>query len=80
MIAAAQVNDPRPYQQTGEQRVLPQRARGLDRAFAHGLDNPPDSVLSGLKLRRHGFDGCCDTEDAIHFWLQRMQQQRLLPS
>ena len=51
-----------------------------DRAFAHGLDTPPDSVLSGLKLRRHGFDGCCDTEDAIHFWLQRMQQQRLLPS
>ena len=50
-----------------------------DRAFAHGVDNPPDSVLSGLKLRRHGFADCYDTEDAIHHWLERMQQGRLLP-
>jgi len=50
-----------------------------DRAFAHGIDNCADSVLSGLKLRQHGFADCFDTEDAIHFWLERMQQQRLLP-
>lgn len=50
-----------------------------DRAFAHGLDNPADSVLSGLKLRQHGLADCFDTEDAIHDWLQRMQQQQLLP-
>jgi hypothetical protein len=50
-----------------------------DRAFACGLDNPPDSVLSGLKLRQHGFADCFDTEDAIGYWLQRMQQERLLP-
>jgi hypothetical protein len=36
-------------------------------------------VLSGLKLRQHGFADCFDTEDAIHHWLERMQQQRLLP-
>jgi len=50
-----------------------------DRAFAQGLENPPDSVLSGLKLRRHGFAECFDTEDSIHYWLERMQQEQLLP-
>jgi nucleoside-diphosphate-sugar epimerase len=50
-----------------------------DRAFAHGIDDPPDSVLSGLKLRQHGLADCFDTEDALHYWLERMQQQRLLP-
>jgi hypothetical protein len=50
-----------------------------DRAFAQGIDNPADSVLSGLKLRRHGFADCFDTEDAIHHWLERMQQEHLLP-
>jgi len=50
-----------------------------DRAFAHGIDNPPDSVLSGLKLRQHGLGDSFDTEDALHYWIERMQQQRLLP-
>lgn len=50
-----------------------------DRAFAHGLNAPADSVLSGIKLRQHGFAGCFDTEDSIHHWLERMQLQRLLP-
>ncbi len=50
-----------------------------DRAFAHGLDNPADSVLSGIKLRQHGFADCMDTEDALGHWLERLQQQRLLP-
>ena len=44
-----------------------------DRAFAHGIDNPPDSVLSGLKLRQHGLADCFDSEDALHYWLERMQ-------
>jgi nucleoside-diphosphate-sugar epimerase len=51
-----------------------------DRAFAHGVDNPPDSVLSGIKLRQHGFAGCYDTEDCLLYWLSKMQAQRLLPS
>jgi hypothetical protein len=37
------------------------------------------SFLSGIKLRQHGFAGCMDTEDALHEWLDRMQQKRLLP-
>ncbi len=50
-----------------------------DRAFAHGVENPPDSVLSGIKLRQHGFHGCIDTEDCVLYWLERMQRQKLLP-
>ncbi len=50
-----------------------------DRAVAYGLANPADSVLSGIKLRQHGFADCVDTEDSIHHWLARMQAERLLP-
>lgn len=50
-----------------------------DRALAHGLASPADSVLSGIKLRQHGFADCLDTEDSIHHWLARMQTERLLP-
>ena len=50
-----------------------------DRALAHGLARPADSVLSPIKLRQHGFAGCEDTEDSLHAWLDRMQTARLLP-
>ena len=50
-----------------------------DRTLAYGAANPADSVLSTIKLRKHGFDDCEDTEDSIHYWLERMQAQRLLP-
>lgn len=50
-----------------------------DRAFAHGLAQPAHSVLSPIKLRQHGFPGCEDTEDSLHFWLERMQANQLLP-
>ena len=50
-----------------------------DRAFAHGLADPPDSVLSGIKLRQHGFASCEDSEDSLHHWLERMQTRGLLP-
>jgi hypothetical protein len=50
-----------------------------DRVFAHGLENPADSVLSGLKLRQHGFADCFDTEDALIYWLDRMQTEGLIP-
>jgi nucleoside-diphosphate-sugar epimerase len=50
-----------------------------DRAFAYGIDDPPDSVLSGIKLREHGFAGCYDTESSLVYWLTQMQKARLLP-
>jgi nucleoside-diphosphate-sugar epimerase len=50
-----------------------------DRAFAYGQENPPDSVLSGIKLHQHGFHGCMDTEDCVLYWLERMQRQGVLP-
>ena len=50
-----------------------------DRAVAHGLAHPANSVLSPIKLHRHGFHGVEDTEDSMHHWLERMQIEKLLP-
>jgi nucleoside-diphosphate-sugar epimerase len=50
-----------------------------DRTLAFGSVNPADSVLSTIKLRKHGFGDCEDTEESIHYWLERMQMERLLP-
>jgi nucleoside-diphosphate-sugar epimerase len=50
-----------------------------DRAFAHGLAHPANSVLSPVKLHQHGFHGVQDTEDSLHYWLERMQNEKLLP-
>lgn len=50
-----------------------------DRALAHGIEHPANSVLSPIKLHQHGFHGCMDTEDSLHEWLERMQRDRLLP-
>ena len=50
-----------------------------DRAFAWGVADPADTVLSGIKLRRHGFHDCVDTEECLLHWLGRMQEARLLP-
>lgn len=50
-----------------------------DRAFGYGFEYPPHSVLNGLKLRSHGFNEFLDTEDAIAYWLRRLQADKLLP-
>jgi len=50
-----------------------------DRALAHGLETPANSVLSPIKLRQHGFHGCMDTEDSFIYWIERMQKNQLLP-
>lgn len=50
-----------------------------DRALGYGLSPPANSVLSPIKLRQHGFADCQDTEDSVHYWLERMQADRLLP-
>jgi nucleoside-diphosphate-sugar epimerase len=50
-----------------------------DRALAYGLQHPANSVLSGVKLRQHGFEKCYDTEDSLLYWISRMQSEKLLP-
>lgn len=51
-----------------------------DRAFAYGNEMPRDSVMSPIKLRQAGFSDCFDTEDAVLYWLSKMQKMRLLPA
>jgi nucleoside-diphosphate-sugar epimerase len=50
-----------------------------DRSLAFGVAHPVNSVLSPIKLHQHGFHGCMDTEDALIYWIERMQQNGLLP-
>lgn len=50
-----------------------------DRSLAHGQTHPAPQLLSSVKIRNHGFRSCCDTEDALAWWLERMQRERLLP-
>lgn len=50
-----------------------------DRAFAYGATEPQHAFLSPIKLRQHGLADCFDTEDALIYWLERMQARRLLP-
>lgn len=40
---------------------------------------PPSPLLSGVKIRQAGFDGCMDSEDMFVEWIQYLQAQRLLP-
>lgn len=51
-----------------------------DRTFAYGHAHPAPQSLSPLKIRSHGFHDCYDTEDALAWWLERMQRERLLPA
>lgn len=61
------------------ERLLGSSWQFTDRTFGWGLDRPLDRIVSPIKLWQAGFTGCEDTEDAIVYWLSRMQQERLLP-
>ena len=61
------------------QQLLSSSWQFTDRTFGYGLDKPIDRIMSPIKLYQSGFNGCQDTEDAIVYWLTRMQQARLLP-
>ena len=50
-----------------------------DLTFGHGKARAPDRLMSPIKLRKAGFSGCEDTEDAVKYWLREMQKARLLP-
>ncbi len=51
-----------------------------DRSLATGIDHPPPSVLSPLKLNQAGFTKMIDTQESIVWWLKRLQRERWLPA
>ncbi|WP_093111794.1 SDR family oxidoreductase [Variovorax sp. CF079] len=65
--------------QTSLAKLLDRSWQFADRAFGYGFEYPPHSVLDGLKLRSHGFNEFLDTEDAIAYWLRRLQEEQVLP-
>jgi nucleoside-diphosphate-sugar epimerase len=51
-----------------------------DLLLAHGQDDPsPPALLSTIKLRQAGFQGCLDTEDMFRRIIARFQDTKLLP-
>lgn len=50
-----------------------------DLTWGLGKDRPFDRLMSPIKLRKAGFADCFDTEDAILYWLRRMQDANILP-
>lgn len=50
-----------------------------DLTWGYGKDRPFDRLMSPIKLRQVGFPDCFDTEDALIYWLSRMQDARILP-
>lgn len=49
----------------------------LLRKDAETLNRPV--LLSTIKLRQAGFAGCCDSEDALRYWIDVMIDRRLIP-
>ncbi len=48
--------------------------------FGFGRDEAaPAHLLSTIKLRHAGFDGCIDSEDMLVDWIEWMQKERLIP-
>lgn len=50
-----------------------------DLTWGYGKERPFDRLMSPIKLRQAGFPDCYDTEDAILYWLTRMQDEKILP-
>ena len=51
-----------------------------DLSLGYGRDRPFDRLMSAIKIRQAGFPDCFDTEDAIIYWLTRMQRSGVLPT
>ncbi|MFI7067185.1 SDR family oxidoreductase [Kribbella sp. NPDC050124] len=51
-----------------------------DLTFGFGKERPFDRLMSPVKLRQAGFPGCMDTEDAVLYWLRRLQAERVIPT
>jgi nucleoside-diphosphate-sugar epimerase len=50
-----------------------------DLTFGYGKERPFDRLMSPIRIRQAGFAGCMDTEDSVIYWLDQMQEARLLP-
>ncbi|MBB3396179.1 NAD-dependent epimerase/dehydratase family protein [Rhizobium sp. BK060] len=53
--------------------------QSADLTWGYGKERPFDRLMSPIKLRQAGFADCYDTEDAILYWLDRLQQANILP-
>lgn len=65
--------------QTDMDAIVGSSWQTADLTFGYGKERPFDRLMSPIKLRQAGFAGCLDTEDAVLYWLTRLQEDRILP-
>lgn len=53
--------------------------QSADLTWGYGKERPFDRLMSPIKLRQAGFCDCYDTEDAVLYWLKRLQDAIILP-
>lgn len=51
-----------------------------DLTLGYSRERAFDRLMSPIKIRQAGFSDCFDTEDAIIYWLARMQRSGVLPT
>ena len=51
----------------------------LDRALRDAGPSPSPSIVSTIKIRKAGFNGCIDTSESIHKYFTEMRRERLIP-
>jgi len=51
----------------------------LDRALRDAGPFPSPSLVSTIKIRKAGFNGCIDTSESIHKYFTEMRRERLIP-
>lgn len=58
-----------------------QGAAYADFQMNHGKQGPlPPVIMSSVKIRQAGFNGCIDTEDMFRKWFEKLQHNGLLPA
>ena len=63
------------------QAFIGQGAVYADFQMNHGKTAPlPPVIMSSVKIRQAGFNGCIDTEDMFRKWFGQLQRRGLLPS
>ena len=63
------------------QAFIGQGAVYADFQMNHGKTAPlPPVIMSSVKIRQAGFNGCIDTEDMFRKWFGQLQSRGLLPS
>lgn len=68
-------------QRNSLEEVLGESHHLVDLVFGYGLEEPPPAAfVSSIKIRQAGFADCMDSEEMWQYWLQHLQDRKVIPS